>query len=280
MEITYSEQKPSKYLESLIECYWSTETHGDILHYSTEQRCLPLGMMELTFQLNGKSKGIINQQWDVFPDACLGGVMEFPVVWKMTGNSKMFGIRLKPEAIPYFFKIPISSIYNYYISLDQVIGNQANTLLQMLQDARSSQEMIKIAEAFFSNLIAQHTADDQLFAQVLNKIRAQTTSVSVLEISEELFVGERQLQRIFKQKLGMSPKAYQRISRFRKAYHTIKENPATPWVEVVYRNGYSDQAHFIRDFKEFTGMPPAKYKDAYSFQFMPEQSNKKLSMIA
>ena len=55
----------------------------------------------------------------------------------------------------------------------------------------------------------------------------------------------------------MGPKAYQRIIRFRNAYEYLQQNEGNfSWANVSYNFGYSDQAHFIRDFKKFTGALP------------------------
>jgi AraC-like DNA-binding protein len=69
-------------------------------------------------------------------------------------------------------------------------------------------------------------------------------------------IGERQLQRLFKTTVGIGPKLYSRIVRFRMAYEKAQSERKTSWTDVAYDHGYTDQAHFVKDFKTFTGLTP------------------------
>lgn len=69
---------------------------------------------------------------------------------------------------------------------------------------------------------------------------------------------ERQLQRLFKKYIGLSPKYYARIIRFNYIFRLIKEKERS-WAEIVFESGYYDQSHFIRNFKAFTGEDTSAY---------------------
>jgi AraC-like DNA-binding protein len=72
-----------------------------------------------------------------------------------------------------------------------------------------------------------------------------------------LQVGERQLQRMFKDNLGLSPKSYFRLMRFRHAVASVRGRREIDWLDLTHTLGYSDQSHFIRDFKAFAGVTPS-----------------------
>jgi AraC-like DNA-binding protein len=67
----------------------------------------------------------------------------------------------------------------------------------------------------------------------------------------------RQVQRISRDRIGMSPKAFARVIRFSAAYRLHEERPGLRWTDIAYRCGYFDQMHLIRDFRDFAGMPPS-----------------------
>ena len=93
-------------------------------------------------------------------------------------------------------------------------------------------------------------------------IRAQTVAlsghVSVTELCDHVATGERNLERIFRTYIGLSPKFFGRIIRFNKIFELVQiEDPS--WSDLVFETGYYDQSHFIRNFKAFTGEDPTRY---------------------
>jgi len=66
----------------------------------------------------------------------------------------------------------------------------------------------------------------------------------------------RNFERKCKERLGMPAKMYARIARFHKAYKILESRPIISWTDLTYEVGYYDQTHFIKDFKEFTGLTP------------------------
>jgi transcriptional regulator GlxA family with amidase domain len=67
------------------------------------------------------------------------------------------------------------------------------------------------------------------------------------------------LEREFKQKIGISPKQYMRIARLNGVQRLIENNTTQDFTNISYEGGYADQAHFIREFKTFTGESPKAF---------------------
>ena len=78
---------------------------------------------------------------------------------------------------------------------------------------------------------------------------------------DSFYRSERQIQRLFKEYMGINPKAYQRIMRFRSTWENVMNSSQPDWAQMAYAMGYADQAHLIRDFKTLSGVTPRK---AYS----------------
>jgi AraC-like DNA-binding protein len=82
-----------------------------------------------------------------------------------------------------------------------------------------------------------------------------------------VYVGERQLQRSFRENLGISPKNYLRVMRLYKAYQRgliRKEN----FSNIAYQFGYADPAHFTRDFKDYFGVSPEQHFSSINMQWV------------
>jgi AraC-type DNA-binding domain-containing proteins len=81
----------------------------------------------------------------------------------------------------------------------------------------------------------------------------------VSELAEYCNLSARQLQRQFQDVVGVSPKTLARTIRFEEIRSRLMFSPETNLTELAYEFGYTDQAHFIRDFKEFTGKTPGEF---------------------
>ncbi len=96
----------------------------------------------------------------------------------------------------------------------------------------------------------------QIAAQMLYREKGQ---FRVAELAEYCNLSTRQLQRQFQNVVGVSPKTLARAIRFEEIRNTLMFNPDTSLTDLAYEFGYTDQAHFIRDFKEFAGKTPGEF---------------------
>jgi transcriptional regulator GlxA family with amidase domain len=76
----------------------------------------------------------------------------------------------------------------------------------------------------------------------------------------DLNVSSRRLERSFLTHVGMSPKLFSRLVRFDRAVRDLAARGETPWSQFALAHGYSDQAHFINEFKEFAGVTPVEFE--------------------
>ncbi len=88
----------------------------------------------------------------------------------------------------------------------------------------------------------------------------ENPEVDVLaQMLPELNLTERTFQRIFKKYVGITPSEYRRICQFQLAFYQLKSGQFDKLTDVAYANGYFDQSHYIRSFKEFTATTPHDY---------------------
>lgn len=258
MQIISQEFRPTSVLDHVVDCYWYNKGDGNHFEMSPLQSCLPMGMVELIIHLSdNRCEGYLNGKWTPFPEAFLVGIMEKPIIWKMPGGTALFGIRFKPEGIIQLFQSPLSGLQNTFIDISSFLGKNQSSIISNIQTASDNFSRIFFTEVFLQNQLSKNFDNRRnYFSQAVEIIRNADIGLSVDQLSRAVCISERQLQRTFKEKIGVSPKSYHRIIRFKKAYQFLQTNPKANWIDIVYHFGYADQAHFIRDFKEFSGRTP------------------------
>jgi methylphosphotriester-DNA--protein-cysteine methyltransferase len=116
-----------------------------------------------------------------------------------------------------------------------------------------------LLEAFVHQQLSKRQTAKNHFTEAIKQIRNANVEISSYSIENQLFVCERQAQRVFKNNVGLSPKEYFRIIRFRQIIEAIQANKQVLWSQLAYSLGYADQAHLIRDFKAFAGLTPTGF---------------------
>lgn len=259
MNITYAEVQPSAALQPYIDCYWLqqfTETAGQT---SPVQRCPPFGTVELIIHLDDTCCDVLFEgQWQKLPRIFFAGMYRDSVLWRSPGNSRKFGIRMKPEALNALLNMPASKLYSDYTAVDNVgEGKFKDFALKISEKSGTFEEAVTLTEDFLKEILLNHGNYNSYFVKAANLMRSAKGGISIEEVSAKLAVSPRQLQRVFKEQLGTTPKTYGRIIRFSNVYkqiYSLDRNGG--WAGISHDFGYADQAHFIREFKEFSGLIP------------------------
>jgi len=256
-------------LKPYLGSIWFCAGDGPETEMSPVQSCLPTGMVELIIHLT-PPRHIVNwdDEWRVFPEAIVVGLQTEPVRWKMPGGTAMLGITIKPEVFFSLFHRQISELADDYADVNDFLGNQLDGFIDNLRAGRDLESVRLETLCYFRELV--HTnftfCQRNYLPEAIQYIREATGLQSVDDVCGKVFVGKRQLQRAFQDYVGVSPKTYGRIVRFRGAYDFVHRYPQASWADVTYHFGYSDQSHFIRDFKQFTGENPTSFMTAFTLK--------------
>lgn len=260
MQITYKEFKPSFQLKPFVEDYWYQVFDGSPDEYSPLQVCLPLGMAQIIFHVNGEECSVFaGGIWHRLPDAFFVGIYRETVTWRAKGRCVCFGINLKPEVLIQLFKVPASALFNYYTDVANFMNARISAFADQLMGVEDPQMLVELTEAYLQNRIRQIRFEESCLHHATRLIRESKGAITIDSLCKSLYVTERQLQRNFKDNIGASPKVYTRIIRFRNIYRDLKKNSCEKisWASLSFDHGFSDQSHMIRDFKEFSGVNPS-----------------------
>jgi AraC-like DNA-binding protein len=171
---------------------------------------------------------------------------------------RMMGVKFRPGGAWPFFGPGASAFHNTHLSLDDLWGRDAERLQQRLIQAPTPADKFRILEAALIAKAARPFAHHPAVALALHAF-TRRPRVSVAATAREAEVSAKRFIHLFTQEVGMAPKAYLRIGRFHKVLARIVHAPHVDWAETVERAGYYDQSHFIREFREFSGLTPSEY---------------------
>lgn len=172
-----------------------------------------------------------------------------------------------PHTIGMFIDTPPSSFYNMEISGYDIGNRQLNEIAQVIFDRGDHNECIGILEHYLMSKIKPVLNISRIGRTV--KALFHDPSEAVRTLADIACLSKRQYERIFRETVGMNPKEYARVVRFQKALWMM-QNGQQNYAEIADGCGFSDQSHFIRDFKEMSGHTPrtlSKYCIPYSDLF-------------
>jgi AraC-like DNA-binding protein len=159
-------------------------------------------------------------------------------------------------ALHRLLRISIHELYNKTCNSEDVFGGEIEQVNEQLRNTQEYMQMKEIVEAF---LLEKHKKLGRLenFDNVINQSVSANRKLTVEALASDACLSFRQFERKCKERIGLSPKLYLRLVRFSSAYRMHERHPEYSWTSIAHASGYYDQAHFIRDFKEFAGVIPS-----------------------
>jgi AraC-like DNA-binding protein len=199
------------------------------------------------------------------PGILLYGQTIQPAKMILSGKLSTIGICLQPHALQSVFGMDANEITGTCIDLGLVQHKKEKQLQEKLMGAATIEEQINLLSSSLINSV-QHTGDkqDSITKFTVLEILRGKGEISFNALLKQLQLSERTLERRFKQSIGVSAKLFSRICRFQESLNQLRKNNYEKLSDIAYENGYSDQSHFIRTFKEFTGVSPFDYKKQLS----------------
>jgi AraC-like DNA-binding protein len=173
------------------------------------------------------------------------------------GDQNLLLVALQPTATHYFIKESATAMTNRAIHIE-LVEKTFNEVQEKLFTVTQAQAAILLVEPylirFFRNNVGKAWQKDLLV--ITDYIDQHQGLVSVEDLAKQFHLSRSWLEKQFKTQIGMTPKGYARVIRFRNVMKHLYQSPQPSWMEVVARYNYTDQSHFIKDFYQFTGSSP------------------------
>lgn len=259
--MNYQTFKPHTDLQPIVKCHWTLEVPIEMA--AEKQRIIPDGCIEMAFILGDDVKRFItDDEFVLQPRAMVMGQITKPSFIQPTGYVNSFAVRFYPYGFANFVEAPVKELANKDTPLTLLFGEKpAYELEQKIINATSTEERIEIVEGFLLSKLTETTTIDQMVKSTIDSLFTTKGSTAITTILKGELSKRRSIERKFLKQVGLSPKQLGKIVRLQTALKMILNRQSDSLSKIAYESDYYDQAHFIKDFKEFTGINPKNYLD-------------------
>lgn len=250
----YREYPPHPALAAQVACVWAARAPGG----SAAHRVLPDNCVDILWQDGGQPGFAVGMM-----TAAILVASERPV-WTLA-------VRFKPGMAGLFLPAPLQALTDQRADIDLLWGrDDAERLTEALwrSEAPIRKRLAMIEHALLRRLRACQATGAAtaaaggnlaLVQRGLSALEGSGGEVRVEALAAQLGVSRQHLAAQFRQHVGLSPKLFARICRFRRATAAIKAAPSPDWAQLALACGYFDQSHLIHDFQEFSGSAPERF---------------------
>jgi AraC-like DNA-binding protein len=238
---------PRGVLGKFVELLWLYE--GNVQSHARE-RLLPMATTELVIDLRDASRGS--------RAATIAGPHSEHWVLDTAEETAVVGVHFRAGGAFPFFGVPAGELHNLRVCLDTLWGSRAGSLVEQVLAASSPDAKFDILERALlatASTLARHRA----VSFALQALSSAPHTSSVGEVTGAVGMSQRRFLERFRNEVGMAPKLFARVQRFQSVVQSVHSLREVDWADVAASCGYFDQAHFIHDFRAFSGFTPTAY---------------------
>lgn len=252
--------KPNPYLSPYISRYWVWEDEQDL------PKMLPGTGAELIFHYNESILatnccGIKNH----LPKCYIASPRHVFYSLNPIARTGFIAVRFRAGAFRHFCMEAHSDLIDTFIDIADIWGQKGVELGEEVLTATTIDERIIIIERYLTRFLLAYKKQEAWLDKVVNRALYEFNTIGCAELSNELSISSRHLQRKFKEATGVSLKTFLRISRFESVIKELLLNKQKDYLPIALNHGYYDQAHFIRDFKSCVGEQPSIFLQDRNF---------------
>lgn len=226
-------------------------------------RFLPDGNVNIVIDLKDRPQYIYDNETLKEIQACrhvwFSGIRNSFITIPSGRESEMFIINFhKGRSYP-FVEMPLHELTDSVVDGDLVLTNEIMNLREMILESVLITQKFIVVENYLVEKFRSKLIVNPFIEFAVNKILSSPNQMSIEHISNKVGYSQKHLIKLFKDNVGLTPKGFLKIIRFQKAIGEIAAAKITDWTGIAYESGYYDQAHFINDFKAFSGYTPQQY---------------------
>lgn len=252
--MVFNFQLPPRDLLPFIKGYLEADSRK--LSHAGEHMLFPNGYSGIFFNFGGIGKVVLEKEYVTPPVSIFGQIdRHFKVVHHPGFYS--LGVLLKPTLLSRFLRMDMTELTNSAFD-GRLARKDLQVLHVRLEEAGSTKARIDILNSYFRREFGELAQEPGIANPAIQLIHEQP-NMPVRKIADYLNISERFLEKQFSQAVGLSPKTYSLIIRFKNAEKQLSDISSSRWSLLDLANDYYDQNHFIKDFKRFTGHTPSDY---------------------
>ena len=232
-KLSYRELAPPSELSRYAECFWVMEALDAVIHAVSADGCVVI-VYSREVGLRAVCAMTVAQRFE------------------MHLGTQTVGVRFRPGMARKMLGVPPITLSDTSVLVKELWRERACELAGQLDDAESVEESL----AVMRQLVGRPDAKPNPVQRAIEHMASLQGRVDLNYIASQANLSSRQFRRRCLEESGLTPKRLSRILRFRHAEMLARREPNPKWAEIAATAGYFDQAHLIRDFREFVGQTP------------------------
>ena len=243
-DLRFDRYSPGPHLSRFVRNYWTLQA-ADGNGLCGRQHVTPDGCIDIIFRRRTPTEAFT---------AFVVGAMTRPIFEDLAPRAEYLGIRFAPGGFGHFLPVPAGELTDRIVPLEYL--SAPSRLIEAVANAPDRRTRLLAIEEGLGRWL-RSTEPEPILAAALDTLLASGGMVSVVRLAGLAGRSPRHLRRVFRERVGVGPKLFCRIIRFKGALHTLRHRPQPDLLQVALEAGYYDQAHFIHDFDRFYGSSPS-----------------------
>jgi AraC-like DNA-binding protein len=223
------------------------------------ERVLPNGLLELIVHLGPRFSLVTADGAAPCAEVGISGIQTRPMIVEAPAEScVVVGIQFSPAGAYAVLRQPLHDLTALDVDLEALLGSAAAELAESCHEAPTTDACLTAARQWIlGRLRVQHCVDEPV-AWVADQIRQRHGDVSIATLRDRVGLTKSRLASTFREQMGVTPKLYARIHRFRRVVTRLRE-PSASLGALAVESGYYDQSHLTTEFRELSGLTPGEY---------------------
>ncbi|MEM6700236.1 MAG: helix-turn-helix domain-containing protein [Bacteroidota bacterium] len=248
---------PSPDLQPFISHYriWKLSSSAERM----TMKDFPRTMMDMVFFLDGSVQlSIAENTFQTLSPCTFVGHFDRAYEIYSHGKLEVLNIRFHPNGIYPLTKISMRELLNSHVHLEELMKENVKEWYEQLAEIEGDATKIILLE----QLLLQCYQKSNLHYRLdygIQQIQNCKGLMSVKQLANILNTNYKSLDRWFNKKVGVSPKRFIQLTRFKHILDDIEQLKETDWMQIVVNYNFHDQAHFTREFKQFAGVTPSQF---------------------
>jgi AraC-like DNA-binding protein len=250
---TYREHRIAS-LSRYLDFLWYFE--GPTAH--PRKRIFPNGKVELLVNMGEPYRVVEGRGSEWLSTGCLSGLQSGPMVIEQPVRQRVLGVRLRPAGAYAILEAPMGEISGLVVDLEDLFGGAARELVHRCRDAATVDECFAVASGWIAGRIGRARETTPEITWSARCIERTDGGVPIGALRRETGFSKARLASAFRQEVGLAPKLYARVVRFRRVLKMLQEGEVR-LADVALEAAYYDQPHMSAEFRELGGITPREF---------------------
>jgi AraC-like DNA-binding protein len=158
-----------------------------------------------------------------------------------------------------FVEMPMDELTDLVVDGQLVMTDEILTIRDKILESKDSTQMFERAESHLLDVFGTRLVPHPYIAYAVGRIVQQPGALTMEALAKKVGYSGKHLVKLFRDHVGLTPKTFLRIIRFQQAIADMESHRNMDWSSIAHDSGYYDQAHFINDFRHFSGFTPQEY---------------------